>query len=274
MTLRNISIPAGMPKRNEQVVYSEIASVLDFQVFQINWLWDMNTRAAVEILKGLGYLDRITALLPDTERCRNVISRYQQFMRQYGDDDHLGWSEISREKIQDCRIFSLHSSEREAADGRRSTAYMIEASDWVTVIPLLKKEDGDYFVMVRQYRHGSMEITTEFPAGTLEPGEEAETAAVRELEEETGYRAGRLTWLGSVNPNPAFLTNTSSTFLAEDLVATGVQNLDENEYVDYQLVSVEEVIKKMGSGEYSNGTMLMALMYYLRESGRIKSPQE
>jgi 8-oxo-dGTP pyrophosphatase MutT (NUDIX family) len=115
-----------------------------------------------------------------------------------------------------------------------------------------------------------MQVTTEFPAGTLEPGEDAEEAAMRELQEETGYKAGKMTWIGGVNPNPAFLTNTFTTFLAEDLTATGTQNLDEHEYVDYELIPVNDVVSRMGSGEYSNGTMLMALMYYLRESGRIK----
>ncbi len=185
------------------------------------------------------------------------------------DENHLRWTEISRNKLHDCRIFQLYSSQRKSHDGRLSTTYMIDAPDWVTVVPLLKKDGAEYFVMVRQYRHGSMRITTEFPAGTLEPGESAEDAAVRELQEETGYKAGKITFLGSVNPNPAFMTNKFSAFLAEELVDTGVQNLDENEYVDYELVLVDDVINNMGCGDYSNGTMLMALMYYLREMGKL-----
>jgi 8-oxo-dGTP pyrophosphatase MutT (NUDIX family) len=191
-------------------------------------------------------------------------------MRILDDEDRLSWKEISREKLADCRIFSLHSSRRLSSEGTESTAYMIDAPDWVTVVPLIRKDGEDFFIMVRQYRHGSMSVTTEFPAGTLEQGEDAEEAALRELQEETGYVAGKMTWLGGVNPNPAFFTNTFTAFLAEDLTATGVQNLDEHEYVDYELIPVKDVINRMGSGEYSNGTMLMALMYYLRESGNIK----
>ena len=146
---------------------------------------------------------------------------------------------------------------------------MLEAPDWVTVVPRVVKDGKDYFVMVRQYRHGAMQVTTEFPAGTVEPAEEPEDAALRELREETGYKAGKITYLGSVNPNPAFMTNTFTAFLAEELQQTGSQNLDEHEYVDFELIPAEDIIKRMGSGEYNNGTMLMALLYYLRETGKI-----
>ena len=255
--------------RDGHVTFTKMKTVVDFQVFQIGWVWDINTRAALRILAEYGYVEAIIKLLPDTERTGEVSRKYDEFIRVLDDEKRLGWTEISREVLHDCSIFSLYSSQRISSEDTQSTAYMIEAPDWVTVVPVVRRDGEDYFVMVRQYRHGAMEITTEFPAGTLEPGEEPEQAAIRELEEETGYKAGKLTWLGSVNPNPAFLTNTFSAYLAEDLEATGVQNLDEHEYVDYQLIPSDDVIKRMGSGEYSNGTMMMALMYYLRERKRI-----
>ena len=225
---------------------ANLKSVADFKVFQIGWVWDINTRAALRILNKLGYVERMIALLPDTEKGRAVAEKYHQFINILDDEKKLSWTELSREKMQDCRIFSLYSSKRESFEGKISTAYTLEAPDWVTVVPLIKKNGEDYFVMVRQYRHGSMRITTEFPAGTLEPDEEPEIAAVRELQEETGYNAGKITYLGSVNPNPAFLTNTYTAYLAEDLVQTGSQNLDEHEYVDYELIPVDDVIKTDG----------------------------
>jgi len=253
------------------VTFAKMKNVIDFKIFQIGWVWDINTRTALRILSSLGYVERIISSLPVTARTAEVAKQYEAFMQILEDEERLSWTELSREKIQDCRIFSLYSSSRESSDGKHSTAYMIDAPDWVTIVPLVKKGEEDYFVMVRQYRHGSMDVTTEFPAGTLEADEEPETAARRELQEETGYKAGKMTWLGSVNPNPAFLTNTFTAYLAEELVATGKQNLDEHEYVDYELIPVRDVVRRMGSGEYSNGTMLMALMYYLRENDKIKN---
>lgn len=256
--------------KDGHVTFRKMKSVVDFQIFQIGWVWDINSRASLRILTEQGYVEKIISLLPDTEKTNAAADRYRSFIRIIEDEDRLSWEEISRTRMNDCRIFSLYSSQRLSSEGKEATAYMIDAPDWVTIVPLVRKDGDEYFVMVRQYRHGSMRVTTEFPAGTVEPGEEAEAAAVRELAEETGYKAGKMTWLGGVNPNPAFLTNTFTAFLAEDLTATGTQNLDEHEYVDYELIPVKDVVKRMGSGEYSNGTMLMALMYYLRENGKIK----
>ena len=246
------------------VTFQNMKTVSDFKIFQLGWVWDINNQEALKILDELGYVETIISTLPDSPRGREALSKYRQFISRFEKERHLGWTEISREKLYDCRIFSLYSSQRRSSENTEATAYMIDAPDWVTVVPRIEKDGEEYFVMVRQYRHGSMKITTEFPAGTLEPDEEPEEAALRELEEETGYRAGRITWLGSVNPNPAFLTNTFTAYLAEGLIPTGKQNLDEHEYVDYELIPVDDAIKRMGSGEYSNGTMLMALMYYMR----------
>lgn len=179
-------------------------------------------------------------------------------------DEHLIWKEISRQKIADSPIFDLFRARRRAADGSESNVVLLEAPDWVTIVPRLTIDNEEHFLMVRQYRHGSGTVTVEFPAGAVDPGEPAEQAARRELLEETGYRAGKLTKLGSVNPNPAFLTNSFHAFIAEDLQQIQPQKLDEHEFVDYLTLPVTEVEKRMGTGEYNNGTMLMALLYYQR----------
>lgn len=181
---------------------------------------------------------------------------------------HLAWEEISRKEEMNCRIFKVLSSRRRSFAGKEATFFLLDAPDWVTVVPLVRNSGGeDCFVMVRQYRHGSMSITLEFPAGTVEKGEEPHTTAARELTEETGYRAGSLIPLGSVSPNPAFMNNTMHTFFATDCTDTRVQSLDEHESVDVELVPVKDVKARMGYGEYSNGIMLIALSYYERRSG-------
>ena len=122
--------------------------------------------------------------------------------------------------------------------------------------------------MVRQFRHGSRAVTVEFPAGVIEPGEEPQAAAARELAEESGYTARRLTLLGASNPNPSFMRNTSYTFLAEGLHGPGAQSLDPLELVEVERVAVERVLSEMGTGEFDNGMMLAALGYYLRWKDR------
>ena len=103
--------------------------------------------------------------------------------------------------------------------------------------------------MVRQYRHGADLITTEFPAGLVERGEDPAAAAGRELMEETGFRAGRLTLLGELTPNPAFMTNRCFTYLAEDLHPVGGPALDDLEALESLSLPVAEVEDRAGGAK-------------------------
>jgi 8-oxo-dGTP pyrophosphatase MutT (NUDIX family) len=118
--------------------------------------------------------------------------------------------------------------------------------------------------MVRQWRHGAAQLSLEFPGGVIERGEEPMAAAARELSEETAYKAGRIVSLGSCSPNPAIMANHVHFFLAEDLQPLEGQNLDEDEYVDVELVPVDEVIQNMGHSPYIHALMGTALTLYLQ----------
>jgi ADP-ribose pyrophosphatase len=182
-----------------------------------------------------------------------------------GSDARLRWDELSRRRIASYAIFDLSSSLRAAGDGRRGEFVILDAPDWVNVIPLLQTaKGGPAFIMVRQYRHGAAMITTEFPAGTVEQGEDPREAASRELREETGYRAAKLTLLGRVQPNPAFMGNWCHTWLAEDLSLAGEAQLDAMESLEALTVPVAEVNERMGTGEYVNALAVVALSLYHR----------
>ncbi len=186
------------------------------------------------------------------------------------DHRHLFWETRERRKLQDCRIFTVYSVDRESAQGAKGSFIQIDAPDWVTVIPLFEHHSGEkHFLMVNQYRHGNEMITREFPAGIVETGEPEERAAYRELLEETGYEAGELIQLGSVSPNPAFMGNRVTTFLARDLKQVQEQNLDEFEMIDVVPEPVDRVIAQMGSGIYDNGIMMISLLLYLKWAGMI-----
>jgi ADP-ribose pyrophosphatase len=183
---------------------------------------------------------------------------------------HLAWRDLARARVLETGIFDIYRVEREAADGRRGSFVVIDSPDWVNVVPLLADERGrDCFLMVWQYRQGSRSITLEFPGGLIDPGEQAEQAARRELLEETGYRAGKVSLLGRINPNPAFMSNWCSTYLAEGLEKVAAQELDRNELVDFELVPVEEVERDMGSGIHLHAIMVVALFWYRKwKAGR------
>ncbi len=181
------------------------------------------------------------------------------------DDEHLRWKELSRRRVTSQSLFDLHLSERASTQGARGEFLILSAPDWVNVVAVLPNPAGEEcFLMVRQYRHGLDGITTEFPAGLIEPGENPRAAAERELREETGYRAGHVTLIGRVSPNPAFMTNWCSTYLAEDLVRVGEKSLDELEQLESLEVPVRVVQEKIGTGEFVNSLVMVAFLWYTR----------
>lgn len=181
------------------------------------------------------------------------------------DVSHLVWKTKSREEKYSCPIFKINEVQRQSTDNRESTFVEVSSTNWVTMIPYFTDDKGqEFFIMEKQYRHGSDSVTIEFPAGLIEKGEEAEAAAKRELLEETGLECSNCLLLGDVSPNPAFMTNRNSFFLLSGLRLVSSQKLDANEQLDVVYVPVEQAIQSMGTGRFDNGMMMLALGFYLR----------
>jgi ADP-ribose pyrophosphatase len=179
--------------------------------------------------------------------------------------EHLRWKEGLRKEIFKANIFSIRETKAIAPDGREATFTVMDAPDWAIIIPLLHEADAKHFLMVWQYRHGSADLSLEFPGGVIEAGEAPEEGARRELLEETGYAAKELKKLGSFNPNPAFMSNQVHIFLAEVFNEKKGQNLDDNEYVDVAKIPADELPKMMGKAPITHGLMASAFALYLRD---------
>ena len=178
-------------------------------------------------------------------------------------NNNLEWIEKKKEIIKDFKIFKAYEVTSAAPDGRESTFVRLDSPDWVNIVSVIKDISGqDCFLMVRQYRHGSSSITMEFPAGLVNEGEDPEIAARRELVEETGYSAEKFVLIGSIKPNPAFMSNTSYTYFAVDPVKSNEQSLDEDELIDVKIIPVKEFESKMGTGEYVNAITILAYLWY------------
>lgn len=175
-------------------------------------------------------------------------------------EEDLKWNDLKSEVVLKCPIMEIRAKDCESATGVRGHYYVLDARNWVVILPV---KDGK-FIMVRQWRHGSNCMTTEFPGGTGNAGEDPMYSASREMEEEIGYRAGKMTKLGEVNPNPALFSNCLHVYLAEELTDLGHQNLDKDEFINCVEVPIEEVIKNYGSGEYIHAFMGTALSFYQR----------
>lgn len=141
--------------------------------------------------------------------------------------------------------------------GRETTREVVEHPGAVAVVPLLP--DGRV-VLVRQYRHAVGRALLEIPAGTLDrPGESAEAAAARELAEETGYRAGRLTPLASFYTAPGFCTELLTVFLATDLTP-GEQATMDDEAIAVELVPLDDAPALAARGELADAKTLVGLL--------------
>lgn len=161
--------------------------------------------------------------------------------------DPKPWQAVADEPLQDCKIFGVHRATMVSPEtGREHDFYRIESPDWVNVVALTRSQE---LVLVRQFRQGSRIVTREIPGGMIDPGEDPAAAGVRELLEETGYRAGRVEGLGSLNPNPAIFPNRVHMLLALDCEpVAAIQNGPTEETVVelLPLAALDEVLAQGG----------------------------
>lgn len=180
------------------------------------------------------------------------------------EDEKLIWNKVSEEKLLHTPVFDVIKQREEAPGGISGEYISLEAPDCVVVIP----EYEGLFVLVRQWRHGASKLTTEFPGGVVGKDEDPAEAAYRELYEETGFKAGKLTELGRVSPNPALFRSCFRVFLAEELEPTGETHPDADELISVELRPADEVIRDFGSEDLSHAFMGAALAFYLRHKAK------
>ncbi len=180
-------------------------------------------------------------------------------------DKQLKWTTTEVKPLLHTPVFDVLQQTEVSGTGITGDYVAIDAPDWVVVIAVWR----DQFVMVRQWRHAEENMTWEFPGGVCNKGEDPEETAKRELLEETGFRAGKITKLGRVSSNPALFRNHFTAFLAEDLKPTGEQHLDDDELLNYTLMPRRQVIDAFGSPEFSHAFMGTALAFYFRYLGTV-----
>ena len=138
--------------------------------------------------------------------------------------------------------------------------HRIKSADFVNILPITS--DGRA-VLIKQQRAGICDYTLEVPGGMVDPGEDPQIAATRELEEETGYICPALTKLISISPNPALMTNELHMYLAMDasLNPNRQHFPDATEELEVILVKQEELVPMIQKQEINHA--LAALTIYL-----------
>ena len=173
------------------------------------------------------------------------------------------WEILSSQRDRSYRVFSLRTDRaRSPRTGEAHDFFVLESSSWVNVIPITP--DGEV-VMVRQYRHGTRDVTLEIPGGLVEDHDTPEDAARRELYEETGYRAASLTSLGYVHPNPAIQNNRCYTFLAHDVFPAGAQDQDDKEDIQVVTRPLTDIRRLIREGEITHALVVVAFYRFFLE---------
>jgi len=164
---------------------------------------------------------------------------------------------VSSRSIHDGRIVKLALEEVRLPNGHTVTLEVIKHPGAAAVVPV--DPEGNV-VLVRQYRHATGSWLLEVPAGKLDhPGESPEDCALREVEEETGYRAGRLSSLGWIWTTPGFTDEKIWLYLAQDLSPTRA-SLQPDEVLTVEKLPLAEAVRGAASGEIVDGKSVCALL--------------
>jgi 8-oxo-dGTP pyrophosphatase MutT (NUDIX family) len=182
------------------------------------------------------------------------------------EDDPKPWRVLSSEYVAKKPWYTVRLESVQLPSGAVIPEYWVsEYRPWVNTVALTEDEQ---VVLIRQYRHGLGKVSFEIPAGTTDAEDTSlESAARRELLEETGYGGGRWSLLMTLSANPAVQNNLTYTFLAEGVTRLGAAAPEANEDIRVHLVplaKIQPLIESEGFVQALHVAPLMKLLLQRR----------
>lgn len=166
---------------------------------------------------------------------------------------------LNSQRVYLGRALGLRVDTVEKPSGKRATREIVEHAGCVVVVAL---DDNDDVLLVRQFRSAVGEELLEVPAGGIEPGESPEQAVSRELQEETGYRPGRVERMGGFYTAPGYCTEYLHLYLARDLVPGSLQAEDTDE-IEVVRVPLGEIFTLITSGSVRDAKSIAGLLMFI-----------
>ena len=167
------------------------------------------------------------------------------------------WKLIKSEQGPDLNLFQVrYNWMANPRNSHEIKSLILESGDWVNILALTS---DNKVVIVRQYRFGVGKITAEIPGGLIDRNETPKEAAIRELQEETGYTSSTWKYLGAVEPNPAINNNLCHHWMAENATKTHKPNLDKGEDIIVETLSLDEIKSEIIEGRLMHTLVFSAL---------------
>ena len=161
----------------------------------------------------------------------------------------------SSSRVYDGRILNLRVDQLMLENGKTAKREIIEHRGAAAIVPVIQGRD---VVLVRQYRYAVAAELLEVPAGTMEQGETPEECAVRELEEETGFRCKEIEKILEFFPVPGYSTEKIHVYIAKGLTKSKM-NTEDDEQISVEILPMENALEKVRSGEIHDAKSICAL---------------
>lgn len=175
-------------------------------------------------------------------------------------NDELGWETLDRETAYTCPGFDVIHEAVRLPDGTITDFDYLSEPPAVVVLPFTPDEE---LVVVEEWRQAVDRVSRGLPAGSVEPSDDGlGEAASRELEEETGYEAGELEHLISVEPANGLLDSVHHHFVARDCTPTGERDHDDDESIRVDTTSLPALKTAIAAGDVRDGRTVVGVLYY------------
>ena len=165
---------------------------------------------------------------------------------------------LNHEEIYSGKIVALHVDTIRQESGAESIREVVLHPGGVAAVPVL--EDGR-ILLIRQFRYPIGKYILEIPAGKLDSGQSPLETIAREIEEETGYRAGLITHECTFYTTPGISNESIHFFVAKDLELKA-QRLEEGEHITVESYTLGECLNKIRTGEINDGKTILGILWY------------
>lgn len=164
---------------------------------------------------------------------------------------------LNVKKIYEGKILSLEEIEVSLPNGKTTKREIVRHNGAVAIIAF---KDPETVLLVKQYRKPIEKTMLEVPAGKIEKGESANICAARELEEETGYKSNKISYLGKIIASPGFCDECIYLYKAEELYKGDETLGDDDEFISIEEININEIKKLIKEGKIEDAKTICAFM--------------